>query len=113
MINFADSTHSEFWYFLEHAFTAIQEDKRQLTLVKLAQNLDSEMLKSKGDTREEKAKNYWIKEESEEKILATQITRMQDSFARAGFKSVKALATAMAFLQRFYLKESVFIYDME
>ena len=69
------------------------------------------MLKSKGNTREEKAQNFWIKDEAEEKALSHQTTKMQDCYNHVKYK--KPLCTAMAFLHRFFLNESIFIYDIE
>ena len=69
------------------------------------------MLKSQGETREQKANNFWIKEETEQSLLSTQTTHMQQFYT--SLKNKKPLVTAMVFLHRFYLKESVFIYDLE
>jgi len=69
------------------------------------------MQKSRGATNQEKAANFWIKDEVDEKALSTTIEKIKATYAE--FKDIKMICTAMAYLQRFYLKESIFIYGIE
>ncbi len=61
-----------------------------------------------GATITDKASNFWIKPDDEEKLLADQIEEMKATFTE--FKSVNMICIAAAYLQRFYMTESIFIY---
>lgn len=68
-----------------------------------------EMQSLKGSTMHEKAANFWISPEVEEKCLADQIEEMKRTYQE--FKSVNMICIAAGYLQRFYLNESIFIYN--
>jgi hypothetical protein len=58
---------------------------------------------------QEKAENFWIPNETEEKCLADYIEEMIKTYHE--LNSLKMICTAAAYMQRFYLKESIFIYN--
>ena len=58
--------------------------------------MTQEMLKSKGNTPREKANNFWISYEAEEKCLADCINEMLKNYSQ--FDSVKLLCIAAAYL---------------
>jgi len=69
------------------------------------------MLQSKGDTRLDKARNYKIPPEKEEKCLGVLVSEIRNQYQVPRFRNANFICTAMAYFQRFYLSQSIFIHD--
>ena len=112
MIDFRHSTHSENWLFTKAQLAQLLKDKDASQIRQIAQSMTPDMISkvTVGDTVEKKAAQFLIKPDLEEKIVADFCERIKKEFAQ--FTS-NVLCIAMAFLQRFFLFESVFCHSPE
>jgi hypothetical protein len=103
MINFKESTHFEKWFFTEASLSELQEQKIETALQIVERHLTSKMMASKGETRADKARNYKIPPEKEEKCLAVLVSEIKNQYLVPRFRNANFICAAMAYFQRFYL----------
>lgn len=109
MINFCDSTHYELWFMNEEVLKIKLCEKNEACLKKIETNMDWHRHNVKGDSPAQKAANFNIKPDVEEKVIADAIMQLRQHWL--AFNNFQLIATAASFLQRFYVRESIFIWD--
>ena len=111
MVDFANSTQKREWFFKENPekLKSALILKTRTLRAKIAEYFKLQQLSK--ETSEEKSTQYEILFKNEEKLLThfTDLLTLQIKVLR--FENSECLATAMAYLQRFYLHESIFVND--